>query len=113
MCEMKPFIKDSMPDEGAGSTRKIFILVIIFILVSLLTGIALAQNGFDLSWWSVDGGGHTSSSGGVYTLGGTIGQPDAWELSGGIYNLSGGFWVDSTTGIPQHLLYLPLIIRQP
>jgi hypothetical protein len=108
---MKPLIKGSIHYEGTGIIRKISILVIVFALVSLLTAVALAQNGFDLSWWSVDGGGYISSSGGDYTLGGTIGQPDAGELSGGVYTLSGGFWSGSNTGLPQHLLYLPLIIR--
>ena len=32
------------------------------------------------------------SAGGAYTLGGTVGQPDAGVLSGGDYILSGGFW---------------------
>jgi hypothetical protein len=47
---------------------------------------------FDLSWWTVDGGGHTATSGGNYTLGGTTGQADAGALAGGNYSLSGGFW---------------------
>ena len=47
---------------------------------------------YDLSWFTIDGGGAAASSGGVYTLGGTIGQPDAGRLSGGIYTLDGGFW---------------------
>jgi CSLREA domain-containing protein len=55
---------------------------------------AVTQPGasYDLSWWTVDGGGHTFSTGADYQLGGTIGQPDAGELSGGGYMLDGGFW---------------------
>ena len=37
-------------------------------------------------------GGQTSSQGGDYSLGGTIGQPDAGVLSGGEYTLGGRFW---------------------
>ncbi len=45
-----------------------------------------------ISWWTVDGGGGTSS-GGAYTLSGTIGQADAsTPMSGGAYTLTGGFW---------------------
>jgi hypothetical protein len=45
-----------------------------------------------ISWWTVDGGGGTST-GGVYTLSGTIGQPDASAaMTGGAYTLTGGFW---------------------
>ncbi|MBI1784878.1 hypothetical protein HYR69_07020 [Candidatus Sumerlaeota bacterium] len=46
--------------------------------------------GFDLGWFSVDGGGG-ESSGGVYSLFGTIGQPDAGTLQGDGYTLQGGF----------------------
>jgi len=53
-----------------------------------------AQSGgpYDLSWSTIDGGGGTSS-GGPYTLSGTIGQPDAGgPMVGGSYSLVGGFW---------------------
>ncbi len=39
----------------------------------------------------MDGGGGTST-GGVYSVTGTIGQPDAGTMSGGTYTLQGGFW---------------------
>ena len=43
----------------------------------LLAGGAVAQSGdgHDLSWWTVDAGGQTFSTGGGYSLGGTAGQP--------------------------------------
>ncbi len=45
-----------------------------------------------ISWWTIDGGGGTST-GGAYTLSGTIGQPDASNpMTGGAYTLTGGFW---------------------
>lgn len=46
---------------------------------------------FAIDWWTVDGGGGTST-GGVYAVTGTIGQPDAGTLSGGPFTLTGGFW---------------------
>jgi hypothetical protein len=46
---------------------------------------------FAIDWFSVDGGGGTSTGGG-YTLTGTTGQPDAGKMSGGGYALEGGFW---------------------
>jgi hypothetical protein len=46
---------------------------------------------FALESFTVDGGGGTSS-GGAYSLSGTIGQPDAGTLSGGSFTLQGGFW---------------------
>ncbi len=50
-----------------------------------------AGGDFDLSWYTVDGGGGTSS-GGDFVLRGTIGQPDAGTLAGGDFTLRGGFW---------------------
>src|SRR5215212_6527701 len=64
---------------------------------------AQVGGGYDLSWSTVDGGGGTSSSGGIYSLGGTIGQPDAGETSGGVYGLTGGFWA-ATAGTPTAVL---------
>ena len=77
----------------------------------LLASVALAQSGggYDLSWNTVDGGGYTFSAGGDYTLGSTIGQPDAGELSGGGYVLGGGFWRGGA--VAQYRIYLPLVLR--
>jgi hypothetical protein len=51
----------------------------------------LAQS-YSIDWFTIDGGGGTST-GGVYSVTGTIGQPDAGGLmSGGNYTLQGGFW---------------------
>jgi hypothetical protein len=44
-----------------------------------------------LDWSSIDGGGG-QSSGGPYSLTGTVGQPDAGEMTGGPYEVLGGFW---------------------
>jgi hypothetical protein len=61
--------------------------------LALLLGAAVAASGqsFSLDWATLDGGGSTST-GGVYAVTGTIGQPDAGALSGGNYTLHGGFW---------------------
>ncbi len=56
----------------------------------LAVGAAQAQT-YSIDWYTIDGGGGTSS-GGPYTLSGTIGQPDAGRLSGGSFVLDGGFW---------------------
>ncbi len=46
---------------------------------------------YSLDWSTLDGGGGTSS-GGVYTVTGTIGQADAGKMSGGNFTLDGGYW---------------------
>jgi len=62
------------------------------LIISLLLGVldARAQS-FSIDWFTIDGGGGTST-GGVYSVGGTIGQPDAGKLTGGQFTLDGGFW---------------------
>src|SRR5215472_15693524 len=63
------------------------------LLLTLLFGgalIATAQS-YSIDWFSIDGGGGTST-GGVYSVSGTIGQPDAGQMSGGSFTLTGGFW---------------------
>ncbi len=72
----------------------------------LIAGSATARNGpgpdFEITWYTMDGGGGTST-GVTFTLSGTIGQPDASpiESTGGVYNLNGGFWGG---GASDHIL---------
>ncbi len=60
------------------------------LLLALTVSAAQAQS-YSIDWHTIDGGGGTST-GGVYSVTGTIGQPDAGVLSGGNYALQGGFW---------------------
>jgi hypothetical protein len=62
------------------------------LLLYALAAPASAQTGggFDLSWWSVDCGGGVASSGSL-SMTCTLGQPDAGQMSGGAFTLSGGF----------------------
>ena len=65
--------------------------------------------GYELTWWTADGGGAMNATGGAYTLGGTIGQPDAGTaLTGGEFTLMGGFWHDWSA---RFEVFLPLIVR--
>lgn len=57
-------------------------------VLGLISSSSLGQ--YDLSWYTIDGGGGRSS-GGPYELLGTIGQPDAAWSRGGDYELLGGF----------------------
>jgi hypothetical protein len=78
---------------------------------------AAAQSGeYELSWWTIDGGGGSPSSGtggAEYSLSGTVGQPDAgrWSQSGASpYALSGGFWFTGAT-VADYEVFLPVIVR--
>jgi hypothetical protein len=66
------------------------VLVLIAVLSSFSASRASAQN-YSIDWFTIDGGGGTST-GGVYSVSGTIGQPDAGHMSGGNFTIDGGFW---------------------
>jgi hypothetical protein len=61
------------------------------VLALLMMTVAASAQTYSVDWYSIDGGGGTST-GGVYSVTGTIGQPDAGHMSGGNYSLDGGFW---------------------
>ncbi len=94
--------------------RLLFLIPIVVVLLIGLTSInshtASASPEavtYDLSWYTIDGGGATFSAGGSYSLGGTIGQFDAGTLSTGSYIMIGGFW----GGMTQYNVYLPLVLK--
>ncbi len=64
---------------------------------------------YDINWHVISGGGGTST-GGVFTVSGTIGQPAAGgPMVGGQYSLTGGFWAlyaVQTAGAPQLRIFL-------
>jgi hypothetical protein len=60
----------------------------------LLAAICLPAFGqsYSIDWFQIAGGGGTST-GGVYSVSGTIGQHDAGgPMTGGNFSLTGGFW---------------------
>ena len=57
----------------------------------LMVFVPVCYADYSIDWFTIDGGGGTSS-GGAYTLIGTIGQHDAGYSEGGQYELLGGFW---------------------
>jgi hypothetical protein len=64
------------------------------LLLALLMAAPLAgrAQSFAVDWFSVDGGGG-ASTGGSFTVSGSIGQADADSpLAGGRYAVQGGFW---------------------
>jgi hypothetical protein len=87
------------------------IKVAFILAVTLLnSNLNLAQSGggYDLTLWTVDGGGQTVSGGG-YALIGTVGQPEPEPVHiGGSYVLYGGFWAGGST---QYKIHFPIIRR--
>jgi hypothetical protein len=87
--------------EGAAWAQSRWFVLILALFCSGLC--ASAQN-YSIDWYKISSGGGTST-GGVYSATGTIGQPDAGgAMTGGNYSLTGGFWsliaVLQTPGAP-------------
>jgi hypothetical protein len=90
------------------------VVLAVFVLLALNVRVGYAEpssaprtTGYEISWYTIDGGGAQNLSGGSYTLSGAIGQYDAGSQSGGSYVLNGGYWVE----LFGYRLNLPLILR--
>ena len=103
--------------------RIVLPIAVLLALLALLSA-AAASGGYDLTWHVIAGGGSNFNvSGGVYSLGATIGQPAADLSNGTGYSLSSGFWsqpaltttataTPTATVQPGHdQLHLPLVVR--
>lgn len=84
---------------------KTFITLFAFVILHSSFCLRASAQNYSIDWYKVAGGGGTSS-GGQYSVSGTIGQPDAGStMSGGNYSLTGGFWsliaAVPTPGLPN------------
>ena len=84
----------SVREKGRSNMKTTLIKTTLLFGTVLLA--AMSQSGraqpYSLDWLTIDGGGGTST-GGVYAVTGTIGQPDAGPLMvGGDFTVRGGFW---------------------
>ena len=92
-------------------------LLVTFVLVLSSLGISvraapLAPHAtYELVKSYVGSGG--SGSAGIYDISSSIGQPDAGEVSAGIYTLGGGFWGGGiiVPAVNHYTVYLPLVRR--
>jgi hypothetical protein len=88
-------IKHHLPGAIARG-KQIKIMKKAILPLSLLVPSAGFAQTYSIDWYKVAGGGGTSAGtngGSVYSLSGTIGQPDAGgAMTGGNYSLTGGFW---------------------
>ncbi len=78
--------------KPTGQNHEVRTILTFISLTLLLLAPAVAQ--YSIDWHKISGGGGTST-GGVYSVSGTIGQHDATAnnaLTGGSYSVTGGFW---------------------
>jgi len=94
-----------MVKPGTSWMLTLWLLAVSVVVTLQVVSVSAQSGGYDLAWFSVDSGGG-QSVGGMYTLDGVIGQPDASLLSGGVYTLSGGF-----LKMADYKVYLPVVLR--
>lgn len=73
-------------------------------IVVLASSVPARAQSYEVSWWTVDGGGTSGMTGGTYAISGTAGQPDAGgPFAGGAFFVTGGFWAvaGGGTGVPM------------
>jgi len=101
-------IRISKSETSAGGVPPIHHFKFPLLLAVLLAPLLLSAADYAIDWQTIDGGGG-QSTGGVYTVSGTIGQPDAGQMSGGNFTLVGGFWsiiaAIQTPGAPLLRIY--------
>ena len=105
--------RKTCPEQSRRIILGLFVLGM-FVLLALNVRVGYAEPsaaprtvGYEISWYTIDGGGAQDLTGGTYSLSGTIGQYDVGSQSGGTYQLNGGYWVD----VFGYRLYLPVILK--
>ena len=83
-------VRSRMRRFTVSPTPRFALPLALLCLLSFAFGLC-AQAQYAIDWFTMDGGGGTST-GGVFSVSGTIGQPDAGVMSGGQFTLVGGFW---------------------
>ena len=77
---------------GVREDVKTFFAVSLAVAFFFIGAFNSRAQSYSIDWYKVSGGGGTST-GGVYSVSGTIGQHDAGgPMTGGNYSLTGGFW---------------------
>ena len=94
--------------------KRLTLAALVLCLTAFLPVVSQSDDGYDLTRFTIDGGGAMLSQGGSFSLDGTIGQSDAGTLGGDAYSLDGGFWGAGvlSSGPAAHIIYLPIILRQ-
>ena len=67
---------------------------------------------YTIPWFTIDSGGGYSA-GSAFELEGTIGPPDAGPvMTGGTFEVSGGFWVGTSVQVPVEIVADTLLVTR-
>ena len=90
---IRPNERSSPCESARGLAQSKTWRSIVATVLFLASAIIVRAQSYSIDWFTIDGGGGTST-GGVYSVSGTIGQPDANQqpMTGGNFSLAGGFW---------------------
>jgi hypothetical protein len=87
-------------------SQRLLVILAFVTIMPLTAAITQSDGDYQLSWYTVAGGGIARSKGGNYELVGTIGQADAGLMRDTGYELTNGFWA----GVPAfYPTYLPIV----
>ncbi len=88
----RPVATQSARGLAQSKTWRQFVALLGFIILHSSFCLRALGQSYSIDWHTIDGGGGTST-GGVYSVSGTIGQPDAGPtMTNGQYSVTGGFW---------------------
>jgi len=88
--ETNTHARESFCNWSPNVPKLLYRWLVLFLLA--FTSFSGRAQTYSIDWHTVDGGGGTST-GGVYSVSGTIGQPDAGPtMTNGQYAVTGGFW---------------------
>ena len=89
---LRPESRMNSPRSARLSTCPAHAVCLALVAAALFLARSAFAQSYSLDWFTLDGGGGTST-GGVYSVSGSIGQPDAGgPLTNGQYSVTGGFW---------------------
>jgi hypothetical protein len=93
--------------------RRAWWIACLGILLLAAAGSSRAGSGlWAIDWYTLDAGAGTQSAGDVFTLSGSVGQPEVGAASGDTYGVRGGFWGSAAPESSSMLrLYLPAVLR--
>lgn len=86
--------------KSAARAGRIVVAPALILTITLLATPAGAGAPWEIDWWTIDSGGEIFTSGGRWSLSGTVGQWDAVPAgaSGGSWEVTAGFWAVSVDG---------------